>query len=291
MKFSQRIGKTPVREVIQKDNMDSVLRNHLWNIYHEWFLSQKAPIHIFSISKSFTIYLNSLWVYFFDNRIDEIPRGRGMFDNIKHHFLEANWYEMYDFIEFTVKNYNSPIPAEAKHIESYITTTNKILEMYLSAYRIVNKKICEITSDVEIASIENATKHEGKFITVKVHLDRALELLSDRQQPDYRNSIKESISAVESLCSIITNDEKATLGKALAKIEKSENIHPALKSAFSSIYGYTSDENGIRHKLLEEDTIKQEDAKFMLVSCSAFVNYLIQKQVNAPVKEVVVEAN
>jgi len=40
------------------------------------------------------------------------------------------------------------------------------------------------------------------------------------------------------------------------------------------MYGYTSDADGIRHKLLDEATIDFEDAKFMLVSCSAFVNLL-----------------
>lgn len=43
------------------------------------------------------------------------------------------------------------------------------------------------------------------------------------------------------------------------------------------MYGYTSDEDGIRHSLLEESTLKFMDAKFMLVSCSAFINFLIDK--------------
>jgi hypothetical protein len=47
-----------------------------------------------------------------------------------------------------------------------------------------------------------------------------------------------------------------------------------LKSAFLSLYGYTSDANGIRHALLEEAQLTFEDAQFMLVACSAFVNYL-----------------
>ena len=43
------------------------------------------------------------------------------------------------------------------------------------------------------------------------------------------------------------------------------------------IYGYTSNGDGIRHALLEEDSLEYEDALYMLVSCSAFVNYLISK--------------
>ena len=51
-------------------------------------------------------------------------------------------------------------------------------------------------------------------------------------------------------------------------------LHTALQQAFKKLYGYTSDADGIRHALLEEASLDFEDAKFMLVACSAFVNYL-----------------
>jgi len=51
-----------------------------------------------------------------------------------------------------------------------------------------------------------------------------------------------------------------------------------MKSAFSALYGYTSDEGGIRHALIEKNSqVQIEDARFMLIACSAFVNYLISK--------------
>ena len=39
----------------------------------------------------------------------------------------------------------------------------------------------------------------------------------------------------------------------------------------------TSDEDGIRHGGIDFKWAPAEDAKYMLVSCSAFVNYLIEK--------------
>ena len=60
-------------------------------------------------------------------------------------------------------------------------------------------------------------------------------------------------------------------------MEEKIEIHPALKKAFNNLYGYTSDSGGIRHASLSESNLKFEDAKFMLVSCSAFTNYLIAK--------------
>jgi HPt (histidine-containing phosphotransfer) domain-containing protein len=54
-------------------------------------------------------------------------------------------------------------------------------------------------------------------------------------------------------------------------------IHHALKKGFSLIYGYTSDEGGIRHAMIGENKCDFDDAKYMLVSCSAFLNYLAGK--------------
>jgi len=68
------------------------------------------------------------------------------------------------------------------------------------------------------------------------------------------------------------------LGRTIKKLkENGVHIHTALENAFSALYGYTSDENGIRHGGIDFKNAPVEDAKYMLVSCSAFVNYLIEK--------------
>ena len=130
----------------------------------------------------------------------------------------------------------------------------------------------------EIQSIEKST--HTPFSAVNMHIEKAVKLFSSRPQPDYENSIKESISAVESICCIITNSSSkdATLGKTLKKLkDHGIYIHPAMENAYSSLYGYTSNEDGIRHGGMDFKSAPYEDAKYMLISCSAFVNYLIEK--------------
>jgi len=112
---------------------------------------------------------------------------------------------------------------------------------------------------------------------VKTHLESALRKLSDRDNPDYRNSIKESISSIESIAKVISNNEKDSLAAALDKIKGKIKLHSSLERGFKQLYSYTSDADGIRHGLMEESTCDFEDAKYMLVSSSAFVNYLIVK--------------
>ena len=53
-------------------------------------------------------------------------------------------------------------------------------------------------------------------------------------------------------------------------------IHGAMQSAYPSLYGYRSDKSGIRHNSGIDENTTFEEAKYMLVSCSAFLNYLVQ---------------
>ncbi|WP_201546914.1 AbiJ-NTD4 domain-containing protein [Psychrobacter lutiphocae] len=192
---------------------------------------------------------------------------------IKDWFFNSNWYEKYDFMEYI--SFLDYTDVNTNFTES----CNSTLERESAGYRIVEHKIIQITSEEEILAIEDAINSSISMKSVETHLRTALEYLSSRENPDYRNSIKESISAVESFCKILTGDSTATLGKALNKIEKSHKIHGALRSAFTALYGYTSDSGGIRHSLLEDNIeVSMEDAKFMLVSCSAFINYLKAKE-------------
>ena len=140
-------------------------------------------------------------------------------------------------------------------------------------YRFVAGHLADVTSREELTMIEEAAR-DSRFAGVSAHIDRALELYADRENPDYRNSIKESISAVESMARLVSGSEKATLGDALKTIEKNGHLHPALKEGFLKLYGYTSDEQGIRHAMLDEPNLTAADARYFLVSCSSFVNYL-----------------
>jgi hypothetical protein len=115
----------------------------------------------------------------------------------------------------------------------------------------------------------------------------SISLAADRKSPDYRNSIKESISAVEAICSlVVAGSSSATLGQALKELEKKKSVDmdPALKGTFEKLYGYTSDAEGILHAFLKESNLDFEDAKFMLVSCSAFIYCLIVKSAKAGIK-------
>jgi len=278
--FSQRMGLKPIRDTIQRESADPILRNHLWNALTIFYFERFGD-WVYSAEHSIRLLINMIWVNYYNNRIDELDRyAPKLLNKLKDDFLTSNWNEMLDILEFIPNNYSngdweSNLDNEIN--QEFYSFANEILKKHLSAYRFVDNLIMEISSEEEIVSIEEALQETSKYKPVQTHLRRALELLSDRKNPDYRNSIKESISAIESLSCIITDNPKATLGNALKVIERKHALHSALKTSFSNLYGYSSDSGGIRHSLLDESKLKQEDAKFMLVVCSAFVNYLLVK--------------
>lgn len=173
-------------------------------------------------------------------------------------------YEYYDVYS---KRYNSV---------SIFESANKCFEKEYVGYRFVDGIIVPISDKHEIETIQEALSTE--YQPVYDHISKANQLLADREHPDFENSIKESISAVEAVCEIFTGAKgsDATLGKMLKKLEDNGVvIHSALKSAFNTLYGYTSDANGIRHAGdIGGPSSTFEEAKFMLVACCAFINYL-----------------
>ncbi len=161
-------------------------------------------------------------------------------------------------------------------VKSIAEYANRVFEREYIGYRFINNEISLICDENEMKAVEEAIVNP--YDSVREHIRKANRYLSDRNKPDYENSIKESITAVESICTIITEakGKEATLGNALKKVEeRGIAIHGGLKSAFEKLYGYTSDANGIRHTGdIGGPNSTFEEAKFMIVACSAFVNYL-----------------
>lgn len=202
------------------------------------------------------------------------------YNSIHQSFYRYEWNEVFDFLEFIAEKYKN-----RSKVKSFINVCNYVFEQEISGYRFIDSKITEITSETEIHTIEQALAYQDKFTPISKHINTALIHLSRKENPDYRNSMKESISAVESIFRLVTNNKKATLSTILNTLKKDQqsNLHPALIEAFNKLYAYTNDSDGIRHSMLEKSNVDFEDAKFMLVSCSAFVNYVKGKAMKAEI--------
>lgn len=262
--FSDRNNIDSINRVIQRDDLDERTRNRIINLFD-----------IIIEYCDHKCLLGELYDYIYKNIFivtnDEIP----IYNDDKRKYIvlgiKQDWryHDIFSFLESTLEWLSDKFP----DIDLY-SIINDLFKEECVGYRFINKEITDIIDENEIKEIQQAL--DIGYSACKKSISKAISLLYNRENPDYSNSVKESISAIESMCNIILGTKNSTLGEALNKLEKNGlKIHSAMKNAFSALYGYTSDKSGIRHNNGLDEKTTFEEAKYMLVSCSAFLNYLI----------------
>jgi len=270
--FSDRYGHTTPRNALQIDSMDDGLRNRLWNLLKlRVFDPYQSQGGLLTTSTFFDRLAIDIWSSHIKNPLDSLQVLRtASYRQFRDYYFGSEWYEIFNLIEFIVRFY----PAGSVK-DQLIDEINSILQEELSDCRIIDEYFTKIIDEQQVQSVERALVSTSSEDLHVIHFQTALRLLSDRTEPDYRNSIKESISAVEQVCHRVARTNTAGVSDALNVIERKHSLHGAFKSSLLSLYGFTSDGAGIRHPLKDEGIPTLEDALFMLVSCSAFVNYLL----------------
>jgi hypothetical protein len=189
----------------------------------------------------------------------------------KNLVLKGAYNEVFDFIQFAMRHSDSPY--------EFTSEIERILRHCRAAYTVmdIGPTIIPIGSEEEVRALEAAflaTTDEG-FPGARAHLRLATEALTAGR---YADSVRESVHGVESMVRVLSEDSKATLAPALQKLQSKLGMHPAFKKALLSLYGYSSDEAGIRHSLLEDEAhVDMHDALFMPGACASFVTFLIGK--------------
>ena len=136
-----------------------------------------------------------------------------------------------------------------------------------------------ISTPEEGAAVEKAINDATDFGAAgpRAHLKASAEYMTSGKYPD---SLRESIHAVEATAKLLAPEAKNdALKGALAAVAKKHSIHEAMQKGFANLYGFTSDEKGIRHALLEKGDANVDaiNAQYMLGACAAFVSYLLAR--------------
>lgn len=269
MRFSERNGYRSPRQAIQLESIDDRLRNALWSVFLVVFAERasfESGRHGFTRNSSLEWFFIAFW-HQRGQPIDTIPESYDYaLAKVRRYFLECEWHDVFDFLELVAAG------AEEGPSKLFRLVCNERLKEEKSAYRFVGGVIAPVVQPEELDAVEAAMMAPVPFPS-RQHIERALELYADRNAPDYRNSVKESISAVEAMARRVSGDNSDTLGSALKGIP---GLHPAFRKALLALYGYTSDKGGVRHALMEESAVTAAEAKFMLVACSAFVSFLAE---------------
>lgn len=269
--FSQRLGYTEIPTAIIRECLPDNVMNSIQNVFCELWNHYRASYDVYDL-------LNyHFYRYYLNLRIEDRDRSIEPLAHIDNDHFE--WYEKIDVIEWTIQflyaNFNEADKAKLEHC---ISELNKEFSRHRYGYRIIKGYFVETTSENEIICINDAIDKTNT--NVSTHLKQAIISISpSNPTPDYRNSIKESISAVGSF--LRDNFGGTTLGEAIKNLKKKNPnlINRFILEAIEKLYTYTNQpDTGIRHELLSQDYVPDHtDALFMLIQASCVVNYLFNK--------------
>ena len=285
--FSHRHNFAENQPIIMRNVISEEVVNAIGTCY-DMLCRRLMYMHNNSLQPSLVNFLQQdiereLWIHFANRRLSDFDSGGRyhlMFDELLTK-SRLPWNRILDLTEYVCKWVSVNIE-KYRYLEELLKefegNLNNEFDRLDYGYRVVSHCIVDITSEEEMAAISEAI--ENSKDNVSEHLQRAVMHYSARPNPDVRNSIKESISAVEAVCRELTGE--TTLGKALKHLEDNGVvIHKMLKEGFTKFYVYTNDaDSGIRHALMDDEGAyvpSKDEAYYMLEACSTFVNYLRRK--------------
>lgn len=269
--FEQAEGVEQLPGQLQLKELSPQLRSLLWKAVYEGLDECKEYTSI-------NIHLTDPWeTILYDKHVykdhlmadDFNSKFKEHSSNLKSIFTGGDYIEIFGFLQFVIRH------PRCHH--RFPEKINSILAYAGAAYRIFeNDTIIPISSEAEVLNLKRAFSdlQSQEFNGARKHLSNAGTALT---AGNYSDSVRESIHAVESVARVLV--AKGNFNDALNELEKMSGIHPALKKGFSNIYGYTSDEKGLRHPLLDnkEARVDETDALFMIGACASFVSYMINK--------------
>ena len=271
--FSQVHGLREVPGPPQLEEISPLARNNLWSALWREMEWTAASFDSRVLGVPWRGILAAVHQHLFQKPLDqfkiELEHWR---QTCRVFLLESPYHLCFDLIETLIRHPECP--------EAFTREIKEIFRFQL-AYRI------DTTSTPRI--VPAATEQEGDALIgalqdlegaglggAATHLRQAGERI---RKQDWAGSIRESIHAVESVATRVAPGDADTLGKALSVLERQAQLHGALKKGFAALYGYASDEDGIRHSLSDDESkAAPDEAIFMIGACAnAFCSYLWRK--------------
>lgn len=282
--FSERYGYEPLPQPMRLGEISDDLRREIWNKTRELFQSRSRPEMSSSWGSTYFVesetgFIERVLGKFLKKPEDEIDTSyTGALAHFKTLILKSPFNVVLDLIE-EIANHK---PMYAHRWELFARIIRFLFDKHAAAYWLDESRrpyhffprSSREQGEATQQSIQ--TIREADMKGASTHLRQAVEQINVRQ---FAKSIADSIHAVESVARQI-DPESQTLRPALNSLKKAGLIkHPALKEAFSKLYGYTSDEQGIRHALLNQDSadVGVDEAIFMFGACASFAAYLVNK--------------
>lgn len=267
--FPERYGFKPNRTIVQTESLDDDTRVRLWNVIAEF----KKTIYDKALWSAEKKILRQMWAELYRKPLDAMPSDASIWATMRQTALTGKWFEVFELIENFIKAMGR-VHDDAADVLTPLFDDE--LSRCLVGWRFVGTELVRVDRDEEREALVDALDASADLTGANHHLSRAMAHLSSRENPDYANAVKEAISAVEAVVGKLTSEH--TLGAGLKKLETAGvSIHPALRLGWDKLYGWASDESGVRHGSIDAASVDQSLAKYMVVASSAFVSYLIEE--------------
>ena len=286
--FSQAQGLAELPGPLNLEEMPRSFRLGVWSVIYKSIQEDTATLvnnigrRIYWLHNRWEAMSVALWVEHFEMPSDEFPKdARIMHQKCKDVILDDQFNEVFDFLTVLMRHSQCPNDLSRSignilqaHQMAYYLDTNGPPTFIPQSSPQEGEAVCAAMSVLAESGIGGAHRH----------LLNAAEAINGKK---FADAVRESIHAVESVAKVISRQEGATLGSAIKKLEERQLLtHGALAEGFKNLYGYTNDEKGVRHSLLNKGdaNVGQEEAVFMFGACASFCGYLCRKQAKMSAK-------
>ena len=283
LKFSQRHGYEPLPQPMQPEELSPDLRREIFNAFVRFLNSTASPYN--GLVLGMDPFFRSVLGKILKEPEDEIDtRYSPLRDHFKLLIMGGPFNEVFDVIELLLaEKLFERYPFPTKMLMTFGSDVRSAFEKHGAAYWLdLSHRPYQIVPRSNKAQGE-ATRSAIETIRASgmegadAHLRQAAKHIKASR---FGPSIVDSMLAVESVARTIDPKAHTTLSPALDSLEKAGLLkHRALKKAFSKLYGYTNDEQGIRHAMLDKSSpdVDLDDAMFMFGACASFAAYLVNK--------------
>ena len=274
--FSQAQGYEEVPGPLKLEDLSREARTHIWNVFYVHLEDSVERWHRGGprISGLWEEILRQKHLFQDHLPVDEWSVEFGpIHQKLRNDIETMPFNKVFDLIQFVFRRPECPA--------GFVTTMKRTFEMCHLAYRIDEDDpptiVPAVTSEEGSTIVESLrTLRRAGLHSSATHLREASDCIN---QNDWAGSIRESIHAVESVARQIAPEKTDTLTQALNSIDKHSPLHSQLKNGIQALYWYTSDEQGVRHALLDREkaSVGMDEAVFMLGACASFASYLWRK--------------
>ena len=209
-------------------------------------------------------------------------------DGLKYTIRNCSWFKFYDFVETIGEEIikketkddiyldtNQSLHDITPHFEKYQKQVNNLFRKHSVEWLLNSNSKLETALPKALAErINNTEKSLDKFEAARDHYKKAKGYALGTHK-DSENSIKESISALESVGKVLY-PKTATLGDVLKHMKKDESIPKMLVDVIQRFYDYANSEPGVRHGGSKKPNSDELDAELALHLSAAFIRYVIK---------------